>query len=253
MLNYKRYGNKENKSIILIHGYLSSHEYFKYQIRMLVNHGFCVYGIDMPGHGLNVSTLLPNIKTCAMAMIDTFNSLKLEKFSLLGHSMGGMLALQIATLIPDKIDNLICYGTSANGNLKYRFEPFEESRKRIKNDFKSFKKLAHSKWFLKKNEAKNFELSFNTSHVVTIESALNSLDLMENFNIQQDIFVIRCKVLLIYGDKDGSYGIDDILFLKNNIKNSHLCILPTCGHSPHLEETEVFNQILIDFLNKKND
>ncbi len=39
-----------------------------------------------------------------------------------------------------KLDKLICYGTAASGNLKNRFESFEESRTRVRNNYKKLQK-----------------------------------------------------------------------------------------------------------------
>ena len=248
MLKFKTYGKKDNKAIVLIHGYLSSHEHFKFQIEELVKNDFCVYCIDMPGHGLNKEILLPRMKDFAQSMIETINSLNLGKISLLGHSMGGMLAIEIAVTINKQIDKLICYGTAASGNLKNRFETFEQSRVRVKEDYQSFKKMAHAKWFYKGEKDKYFDLCFNSGKDISIESAINSLTVMEGFTAEERISNIKNKTLIMYGDSDKTYGMNDILFLKNNIANSNLCVLPACGHSPHLEKVELFNTILIDFL-----
>jgi len=248
MLMFKTYGKKDNKAIVLIHGYLSSHEHFKFQIEELVKNDFCVYCIDMPGHGLNKEILLPSMKDFAQSMIETINSLNLGKFSLLGHSMGGMLAIEIAVTISNQIEKLICYGTAASGNLKNRFETFEQSRARVKEDYQSFKKMAHAKWFYKGENDKYFDLCFNSGKDISIESAINSLTVMEGFTAEERISNIKNKTLIMYGDSDKTYGMNDILFLKNNISNSNLCVLPACGHSPHLEKVELFNTILIDFL-----
>lgn len=248
MLEVKTYGNEKNKTIVLIHGYLSSHEHFKFQIEELIKNDFCVYCIDMPGHGLNKEILLSDMGSFAQEMIKTINFLKLENFSLLGHSMGGMLAIEIAVTISNQIDKLICYGTAASGNFENRFETIEESKNRVKNDYPSFKKMAHAKWFYTGEHDKYFNLSFDSGKGISIESALNSLDVMKSFSAKKRISNIKNKTLIIYGDSDKTYGMNDILFLKDNIANSQLCVLPACGHSPHLEKTELFNKILIDFL-----
>jgi len=251
MLKIKSYGDKNNKAIVLIHGYLSSHEHFKFQIEELIKNHFCVYCIDMPGHGQNKELILPSMTDFASSMIETINSLKLEKFSLLGHSMGGMLAIEIAVTISNQIDKLICYGTAASGNFENRFETIEESKNRVRNDYPSFKKMAHGKWFFNGEKDKYFNLCFNSGRDIPIESAINSLDVMKSFSAKERISNIKNKTLIIYGDSDKTYGMNDILFLKNNIDDSQLCVLPACGHSPHLEKVELFNKILIDFLKNK--
>ena len=57
---------------------------------------------------------------------------KIEKFNLLGHSMRGVIAQEIAKIAGEKILKLICYGTGSRGNMPGRFETIDQSRTKLK-------------------------------------------------------------------------------------------------------------------------
>lgn len=58
---------------------------------------------------------------------------------------------------------------------------------------------------------------------------------------------MEVPTLIITGDED-EQTIQPGIFLKKQIKSAGLCILPRCGHTVHLEEQELFNRILSDFI-----
>jgi len=57
---------------------------------------------------------------------------KVDKFNLLGHSMGGMVVQEMIKLAGEKILKLICYGTGPRGNIPGRFETIDQSRENLK-------------------------------------------------------------------------------------------------------------------------
>ena len=78
---------------------------------------------DLAGFGESAALQAPDsIPECAQMVFDLLDSLGVKKFYLLGHSMGGMIVQQMATMQPDRIEKLICYGTGPVGVLPDRFE-----------------------------------------------------------------------------------------------------------------------------------
>ena len=61
--------------------------------------------------------------------------------------MGGMIVQEIAKIIGDRVNKLICFATGSIGEIPGRFETIDETRERLKNDgvdisiFKSSKKM----------------------------------------------------------------------------------------------------------------
>ena len=72
------------------------------------------------------------------------------------------------------------------------------------------------------------------------EAMTNSISNLKN---------ITNETLIIWGDHDKSYTFNQIMILKNNIKNSQLSIFKNCAHNVHLENVDKFNKTVKDFLN----
>ena len=69
--------------------------------------------------------LANSIITMAKIIIDCLKKRGINKFHLLGHSMGGMIAQEIAKIAGDQIFKLICYGTGPIGEVPGRFESMD--------------------------------------------------------------------------------------------------------------------------------
>ena len=70
----------------------------------------------------------------ANTIFDCLKKHKIEKFHLLGHSMGGMIVQEMTKIDGDKVAKLICYSTSPLGDLPGRFETIDDSRKKLKTN-----------------------------------------------------------------------------------------------------------------------
>ena len=103
-VNYFLSGSGE-KNIILLHGFLeSSFMWQDYTSRW--NKNYKVIAIDLPGHGesLNEDEMEPSIEFMAEKVLEVLSDLKIRSFSIVGHSMGGYVALSIKN---KSINNLI--------------------------------------------------------------------------------------------------------------------------------------------------
>ncbi|MEM9423128.1 MAG: alpha/beta fold hydrolase, partial [Pseudomonadota bacterium] len=86
MLNYRRSGS--GRPLILQHGFLGGSGYFASQMAAL-GHAFDVIAPDLPGFaGSRDEPAVETIEALSRAQVDFVDALGVEKFSLLGHSMG---------------------------------------------------------------------------------------------------------------------------------------------------------------------
>ena len=118
--------------LVLVHGFLGSSKMWEPQIEFLKKN-YRVVTPDLPGFGKsNKAKSYNNIYDMAQIILDCLKEKKIEKFYLLGHSMGGMIVQEMAKLAGERIIKLICYGTGPVGDIPGRFETMEESRKKLK-------------------------------------------------------------------------------------------------------------------------
>ena len=235
--------------LVLVHGYLGSSEMWCHQRDYLSN--YCrVISPALPGFGeSHKAQSLNSIHEMAKFIIDIIDKKKINKFNLLGHSMGGMIVQEIAKITGDRINKLICFATGSIGEIPGRFEPIDETRKRLKDEGieVSFSRVP-KKWFVKGDQDKNYYLCKNAVEHVSLETADNSLIAMKNWSGIDNLKNIKNETLIVWGDRDISYNFDQVDTLNKNIKNSKLEIFKDCSHNVHLEETEKFNNLIKDFI-----
>ena len=235
--------------LVLVHGYLGSSEMWKFQKDYLKNY-FRVIAPALPGFGESYKVKsLNSINTMANIILEYVEEKKINKFNLMGHSMGGMIVQEIAKVAGDKVNKLICFATGSIGNIPDRFESLDVSIKRLKEEgIKETVKRIPPKWFVNGNKAKNYYLCENAVKETSEETADNALNAMKNWNGLDDLKNIKNETLIIWGDKDISYNFDQVETLNKNIPNSRLDIFKNCCHNVHLEEPEKFNQTVKTFL-----
>tara|TARA_B110001452_G_scaffold120418_1_gene99954 strand:- start:497 stop:1249 length:753 start_codon:yes stop_codon:yes gene_type:complete len=236
--------------LILIHGYLGSSEmwcnqkdYFSKFSRVITP--------ALPGFGESSSVKsLASIEAMALKMIETIDGLKIEKFNLMGHSMGGMIVQEMTKICRNRINKLICFATSSLGEIPGRFETMNQTRQKLKDDgLAETLSRVPKKWFVKGDRDKNYYLCQNAVKNVSFESADNALIAMENWSGINELKNIKNETLIVWGDKDSSYNFEQVNTLKKNIKNSRLEIFENCSHNVHLEKPKEFNLLIESFIN----
>ena len=185
----------------------------------------------------------------AKFIINEIDAKRIDKFNLLGHSMGGMIVQEITKIAGDRVNKLICFATGSIGEIPGRFETIDETRKKLKKDGVkiSFSRVPQ-KWFVKGNKDKNYYLCENAVKNVSLETADNALIAMKNWSGIEYLKNIKNETLIIWGDKDTSYNFDQVDTLNKNIKNSKLEIFKDCSHNVHLEKSDKFNNLIKDFI-----
>jgi pimeloyl-ACP methyl ester carboxylesterase len=206
----------------------------------------------LPGFGESHDVKsLNSINKMAEEIINVLDQKKIDKFNLIGHSMGGMIVQEITKLIGDRVNKLICFATGSIGDIPGRFETMDETREKLKKEGTqlSFSRVP-LKWFVKGDKDKNYFLCENAVKNVSLETADNALLAMKNWRGKENLKNIKNETLIIWGDKDTSYNFDQVNTLKKNIKNSRLEIFKDCAHNAHLEQPDQFNNLVKEFISK---
>ena len=241
----------EGFPFVLVHGYLGSSEMWTFQKEFFSKH-YRVIIPALPGFGEshNVKSL-DSINKMAKEIINVLDQKKIDKFNLIGHSMGGMIVQEITKLIGDRVNKLICFATGSIGEIPGRFETIDETREKLKKDGieLSFSRVP-KKWFVKGDKDKNYYLCKNAVKDVSLETADNALLAMKNWRGKENLKNIKNETLIIWGDKDTSYNFDQVDTLNKNIKNSRLEIFKDCAHNVHLEQSDQFNNLVQKFISE---
>ena len=235
--------------LVLIHGYLGSSEMWFLQKKFL-SKNYRIIAPALPGFGESYKIKsLNSINKMAKMLLKLINEKNINKFHLLGHSMGGMIVQEMTKISGEKIKKLICFATGSIGDIPGRFEPLETTREKLKKDgLKEMVNRIPQNWFVEGSKAKYYYFCENAVKNISIETADNALVAMKNWRGYENLKNIKQDTLIIWGDKDVSYNFNQVDTLKKNIPNSKLEIFKGCGHNVHLEEPQKFNETVKNFL-----
>jgi pimeloyl-ACP methyl ester carboxylesterase len=219
-LFYEIYGKGE--PILMIHGNGGSFACFENQVTEFSKH-FKVIVVDCRGRGN--SSYKKGVELTFDLQVEDINlfldKLNIQKTNILGWSDGGIIGLLVAIKHPEKVNKLVTSGANI----------FPEGV----IDFEDMNKTAIDL------ETKN------ANHENDLAIDLNNLDLKYPNLKFTDLNVIKSKTLIIAGDHDMIKG-EHTLKIYESIPNAQLAILPNSSHSALIENSKLFNEIVLRFL-----
>jgi len=98
---------------VLVHGAGMDHTVWALQSRWLAFHGWNVLALDLPGHGLSAGVARTTIGAMATWLIGLLRAVGTEPATLIGHSMGSLIALEAAASCPELVRGLVLIGSAA--------------------------------------------------------------------------------------------------------------------------------------------
>lgn len=231
------------------HGFVGGGGYFAPQATRLARF-FDVICPDLPGFagsaGERGDMTVPGLARALIALLD---ELGIERFSLLGHSLGGAVALQTALDRPERITKLVLYGTGSTGKLPRRFETIEDTLRRIQSDgIEATAKRIAATWFVEGERAPMYEFCVAAAGQPDQSAAMQVMENVQTWDVDDRLDELDMPVLVICGDRDRSYGLEDTLAMAQRIVGSQFCVIPNCAHAAHLEMPEMFTDLLATFL-----
>ncbi len=99
-------------TLVFIHGAEHDHCVWVLQTRYLAHHGFGVLAVDLPGHGRSDGAPLDSVEKIAGWIIAVLDAAGVAKATLIGHSMGSLIAIECAARYPDRIAKIALVGTA---------------------------------------------------------------------------------------------------------------------------------------------
>jgi len=229
---------------------------FRYNVQHFVDQGYQVIIPDLPGFGDSDKPDLDyTLDFFAESMMDFANQLDLEKFALVGNSLGGAISLGMSLANPDRISHLMLMGCGGLENIEVYFQQMEGIQAMTKIPLGSPEFTpAYLKEVLKL-------IVFNPEHITDelIEERFRILKTqnpavftrMSIPNITDRLKEINTPILGFWGAQDRFCPISGARTLVEQCPNAEMITLSQCGHWVMIEYAELFNQRCTDFLKNK--
>ncbi|HEY7239969.1 MAG TPA: alpha/beta hydrolase [Burkholderiales bacterium] len=99
-------------TLVFVHGAGLDHSVFGLQSRYFGYHGRNVLALDLPGHGRSDGPPLPSIAAMADWVVAVLDAQGIASASIVGHSMGALVALEAANRRPERVERIACIGVA---------------------------------------------------------------------------------------------------------------------------------------------
>lgn len=175
-----------------------------------------------------------------------------KKFSLLGHSMGGIVAMEIYSQEPNRIEKLILMDTNPKAELdevKLKREP--QIREVNKGKLLEVMRDEMKPNYLAESENKRSVLNVCMDMALTLGPDVfinQSRALQSRLDQQNTIQSIKIPVLIMCGSEDKLCPVERHEMMHNMITDSDLKIINNAGHMPTLEQPRETTEVIKEWL-----
>ncbi len=209
--------------------------------------------IDLLGHGKSGCIgYIHTMEDQADMVFSLLSHLKLRKISLIGHSMGGYVALAFAELYPDSIRHLILLNSTARADSTLRKENRDRAIEAVKNNNNTFVRLAINNLFSEKNQIelkKEIKQLISEAQKTPTQGIIAALEGMK-IRIDREVLLHFSPYpkLFIAGANDSIVSLEES---KSQTEDSETILkIVNTGHMSLLEEPDEINQIISNFIKK---
>lgn len=239
-------------TVLLLHGLGSSSQDWENQIPALSKIAK-VLAVDLRGHGKSDKPDLPyNIPMFAEDISKLVDKLKLEPVHLIGHSMGGMIAFQLALDHPQQLKTLTIVNSAPQAafpSMRTRFNFYLRS---LSVKWFGMKKLSVSlarTLFPKPEQSALREIFIQRWCENDSQAYLNSLQAFQHWDLLSRLKTLTCPTLIITGDRDYT-PVAYKQFYCQLIQNVQLVVIKDSGHLTIIDQVASCNQAIIEFILK---
>lgn len=244
----------EGKPLIIIHGFLGMSDNWKSLGSLYATEGFQVHMLDLRNHGKSFHSNEFNYSVMSDDLLEYCQHYNLSKVAIIGHSMGGKVAMLFATTYPEIVDKLIVadigpkYYAPHHDDILAGLNAVDFSTKpdraQVEEILYPFIPDFGTRQFLMKNLywmepgqlAFRFNLPVFNAKIETIGEALP-----EENHFDKPILFIR--------GGNSNYILDnDLPEIKKHFPNFELATIPNVGHWLHAENPKLFFEETARFL-----
>ena len=249
---YKIYNNNSKEWVLLIHGLGGSINTWKYQIRDF--NSYNVLAVDLEGHGGSEFIREKHLLTrSAYEINDILEKENIDKVHIISLSLGTLVAMEFAYSFPEKVRSIVLAGFVMNMNFGFKtLLAFVEGLKYvIPKEF--FYPMFANIMMPCKNHKKSRDFFIRESF--KMKSVAFRMWLSELFRAQYKlkdyIKVIRENQLPVYliSGKQDYFFTGSVRRTQKKISDSTLSFIEKCGHVCSIEKHDIFNEMVIRFLN----
>ena len=246
MLNYEISGSgKEN--LVLVHGFMENLLVWE-DLEQYLSGKFRLIKIDLPGHGRSdIYGEVHTMELMADKVKEVTDKLKLEKFHLLGHSMGGYVSLAFAEKFPEVLKSVTLFFSTYYPDDEEKKEQRRKSFRIIMENFRTYVAAGvpnlfspNEKDILEGKIEFAKEIALSTKPEGALACVKGMIERTDKLNVLENL---DAKILVIAGKHDTAVKTDQLVKNLPDRTNIKTYILD-CGHNGQLEKPEICAAII---------
>lgn len=243
---------EECVSVTFLHGLGSCGEDWILQLPIVAD-DYVVLTVDLPGHGRSsIRSTWPRISYFADDIADLIRTLGLGTTHVVGLSLGGAVAMQLALDYPEAVRSLTLVNTFA----KLRSGSSGFFRKLVRIAFVVLGRMDQvGQWVAAGLFPKTDQELLRQAAAERIASNprgayLRAIWAATRFDIRDRLNEVNAPTLVVAGELDQTVSMEAKRELAGNIPGAHLVVIPDSGHATPLDAADEFNRTLLEFLSK---
>jgi pimeloyl-ACP methyl ester carboxylesterase len=248
LVHYEVFGR--GQPVIFMHSWIGSWRYWVSTMEQLAVR-YRTYALDFWGFGESERNYTSLTLQSYVDMVRNFmDTMGIRKANLVGHGMGGMVAIKLASEMPDRCIRLMLVSTPLQGSILSGITKGGTFSRLfgMNNPTSTWSKLVRQIPIHDPEvQQELYEDTDSLSEQVlsSVQKSIQGTDLRPLLKgLDENI-----PLLATYGEKDGIVPSDHAMFLNDEYGLPHqLLILRGVNHFPFLEETTTFSRLLMDFL-----
>ena len=244
---------KGDKVIVLLHGYFESLDIWE-DLTILLRDNYRVISLDIPGHGISeVKGEVHTMEFLADVVAGVMNELGASSGTIVGHSMGGYVALAFAERHPDMLDSLILLHSAPNSDTELKKSHREREIELIISGKKDLlAKLTPSLGFAEKNRVRFKNQINNLSDQIIMTEPEGALAILRGMAARSDKNDVMLKLnkpeLFIFGKLDDYIPEEIALEIAQKQPQAEVVWLENSGHMGLIEEKELVAETIHAFI-----
>ena len=236
------------RTVVFIHGAGLDHSWFGLQSRYFGYHGYNVLALDLPGHGRSAGPALTTVPAMADWVMKVLDAAKMERASLVGHSMGTLVALDCAARHAQRVERIALIATAQPMKVS---DAFLDAAKRDSYDAFDMSTIwGHAPqvplggnpnpgmWMYGDTQARLERLAPGVLHA--------DLKASNDYSFAGGV---KCPTLFILGKRDVMTPPRAAKSLQEQIAGAQTMVIDFSGHSLMAEAPDAVLDALIRFLN----
>lgn len=239
-------------TVVLLHGFLEDLTMWD-ELEHELNQNNRVVRIDLLGHGKTENQgEIHSMEDQAEMVRFVLEELKIDRYTLIGHSMGGYIALALAEIYPGDLTGLCLMNSTSLADSEEKKRNRDRAIEAVKNNHRSFVRIAIPGLFAPENREKFAEKVHEATEVALRIPAEGIIAALEGMKLRKDRSAVFKNAtypkLLVVGRKDPA------LDLKTLVPQTKFPGVETVsfddGHMSHIENREDLAQYLLRFLGR---